>query len=238
MPATFILTCEHAGNIIPEAYSYLFEKEEEILYSHKAIDFGALWLAKHLAQTTNQPLYYTNISRLLVEANRSLDNEELFSEYTKNLPAKEKQDLLHNYYFPHREQVKDKSAAAINAGNQLYQVAVHTFTPVKDTEVRAAEVGILFDPERPLEVNFARLLQQALLAQNPNRNVLYNSPYTGTADGLPTYLRKQFSPNQYAGFELEINQKFFLAGEPAVWEQLVSEITHAYQAVLKTLTTA
>ncbi|GEO07038.1 hypothetical protein AAE02nite_47020 [Adhaeribacter aerolatus] len=235
MAATFILTCEHAGNIIPPAYAHLFKAQEELLYSHQAIDFGALRLAKHLAAATNLPLYYTTISRLLVEANRSLDNEELFSAFTKDLPEKEKQQVLNNYYFPHREQVTQKITEVVKAGNQVYHLAVHTFTPVKDKEVREAEIGILFDPARLLEVHFANLLQKELLAQNPNRKVLYNSPYPGIADGLPTYLRKQFSPHHYVGFELEVNQKFFLNGEPEVWHTLATDITSAIKRTIETL---
>jgi predicted N-formylglutamate amidohydrolase len=232
MPATYILTCEHAGNEIPATYEHLFKGKEEILYSHQAIDFGALHLAKHLAAATNLPLYYTTTSRLLIEANRSLDNEELFSAFTKNIPEKEKQTLREAYYFPHRDQVEKKIAAEIAAGKQVYHLAVHTFTPVLKGEVRAADIGILFDPERESEAAFARQLQTALSAQNPDRKVLFNSPYPGTADGFPTYLRKKFNQDQYAGFELEINQKFFLNGEPDVWQGIESEITGALQACM------
>ena len=71
---TFLLTCEHAGNEVPKKYASLFKGHEEELYTHKAIDFGALRLARHLARETKWPLYYTTTSRLLVEANRSLDS--------------------------------------------------------------------------------------------------------------------------------------------------------------------
>ena len=235
MAITCMLTCEHAGNIIPPEYNYLFKEKAEMLYSHKAIDFGALGLAKHLAAATSLPLFYTSTSRLLVEANRSLGNEELFSEFTENLPKKEKQHLLDKYYFPHRQQVTDFIANEIAAGKQVYHLAVHTFTPVLKGEVREADIGILFHPHRPAEAAFAEKLKAELLAQNPDLNVLYNSPYPGTDDGLPTYLREQFIPDQYAGFELEVNQKFFLDGEPEVWQMLVTQITSAFKEVISTL---
>jgi len=98
--------------------------------------------------------------------------------------------------------------------------------------VRQADIGILYDPERALEDAFAHQLQEQLAAQHPARVVVFNSPYPGTADGFPTYLRKKFSAESYAGFELEVNQKFFLNGEPHVWQQVVSEITAALQAVI------
>ena len=232
MPNSYLLTCEHAGNEIPAAYEHLFRGKEEILYSHKAIDFGALHLAKNIAAAATLPLYYTTTSRLLVEANRSLDNEELFSAFTKGLPEEQKKNLLNKYYFPHREQVEDKVEAAMASGHQVYHLAVHTFTPVLDGEVREADIGILFDPARTPEEIFARQLKTELSAQNPARKVLFNSPYPGTADGLPTYLRKKYSEEHYAGFELEINQKFFLNGEPEVWQKVVTELTSALKAVM------
>lgn len=233
MPKTYLLTCEHAGNKIPTTYIKLFKGKEEVLFSHKAIDFGALRLAKHLTSETNLPLYYTTISRLLIEANRSLENEELFSKYTKDLTQKEKKAILNEHYFPHRKQVEEKVQEEVAAGNQVIHLAIHTFTPVLEEEVREADIGILFDPERPLEKAFADKLKEGLLSQNKERNVLFNSPYPGTDDGLPTYLRKKFSKEQYAGFELEVNQKFFLNGEPVIWQQVKREITAALKAVVK-----
>jgi predicted N-formylglutamate amidohydrolase len=231
MTNTYILTCEHAGNTIPAEYAHLFKGNEEALYSHKAIDFGALRLAKHLAAETNLPLYYTTTSRLLVEANRSPGSEELFSKYTKELPEDKKLELLHTYYFPHRKQVENQIMKEVEAGHRVYHLAVHTFTPAMEGEVREAEIGILYDPERPLEAAFAQKLKSELLKQNLERRVLYNYPYTGTADGLPTYLRRKFDEEQYTGFELEVNQKFFLDGEPDTWQKAVEEIAAAWKAV-------
>ncbi len=68
MNQSYILSCEHAGNQVPERYQHLFKGEEDILYTHKAIDFGALRLAKHLQKKAEVPLYYTRISRLLSES--------------------------------------------------------------------------------------------------------------------------------------------------------------------------
>lgn len=232
MAVTFILTCEHAGNEIPANLDHLFKGHEEVLYSHKAIDFGALRLAKHLETVLELPLYFSTVSRLVVEANRSLDNDALFSEYSKKLSAPEKQAVLEAYYYPHRHQVTEKIEAEIAQGNQVCQLAIHTFTPVMDGNVRKADIGILFDPEQPLEHTLAVQLQQNLLHQNIERKVLFNSPYLGTDDGFPPYLRKKFLKEQYAGFELEINQKFYLDGKAETWDNLMKEITLAIKELI------
>lgn len=229
-----ILTCEHAGNEIPEEYRQLFEGKEEVLYTHKALDFGALRLAKHLASELKLPLHYTTTSRLLVEANRSVDNEELFSEHAQNLTEKEKLDVLETYYFPHRNEVEGQIGLAIAAGKRVVHLAMHTFTPAMEGEVRKADIGILFDPKRPPEKEIAADLKNALLGQNPERQVIFNSPYPGSADGFPAYLRKIFGKEEYCGFEIEVNQKFFLDGEPAVWEKLTAEVTAAIKNTIFT----
>lgn len=233
MDQSYILTCEHAGNQVPERYYYLFKGEEDILYTHKAIDFGALRLAKHLQEKAVLPLYYTLTSRLLVEANRSTSNEDLFSDYTNVLGEDEKNKILKEHYYPHRREVQDKISNLVKAGSKVIQLAVHTFTPVLEGKVREADIGILFDPHRPLEQAFADTFKRALLDQNPSRNILYNSPYPGTDDCFPLYLRKCFSKEQYAGIELEVNQKFFLEGEETAWETLVTEISGAFLEVIR-----
>ncbi|WP_205502285.1 N-formylglutamate amidohydrolase [Rufibacter psychrotolerans] len=228
-----ILTCEHAGNEIPGEYAFLFAGKEDVLYSHKAIDFGAGWLARHLARRLGLPLYSVTTSRLLVEGNRSLGTQELFSPYTKELAKEEKQALLEKYYFPHRREVEAKIQEETAAGHQVLHLAIHTFTPALEGEVRPAEVGILYDPERSLEERLAHQLKAHLQEANPERKVLFNQPYPGSADGFPTHLRGKFDQNHYAGFELEVNQKFFLNGDEEAWRQVLEEITQAVQAVLQ-----
>lgn len=39
-----------------------------------------------------------------------------------------------------------------------------------------------------------------------------NYPYAGKADGLTSHLRQRFPSNVYAGIEVEVNQRFVLAG--------------------------
>ncbi|MBC5773100.1 N-formylglutamate amidohydrolase [Pontibacter sp. KCTC 32443] len=232
MPVTFILSCEHAGNEVPSSYEHLFKGKEEVLYTHKAIDFGALQLAEHLAAELELALYYPSTTRLLVEANRSLENEELFSKYTKSLPSEEKKHILDSYYFPHRQQIEEAVGKEIAVGNRVVHVAVHSFTPAMDGEVRKADIGILFDPERTTEKKLAKKLKTELLYQNHNLKVLYNSPYPGTTDGLPAHLRKIFPDEFYSGFELEVNQRFYLSGNTEVWEKLKNVVSTAFKKAI------
>ncbi|MFZ0489378.1 MAG: N-formylglutamate amidohydrolase, partial [Salegentibacter sp.] len=92
-------------------------------------------------------------------------------------------------------------------GEEVWHLSVHSFTPQLKGETRNADIGLLYDPSRKMEkkisADFKRLLQEEI----PALKIRYNYPYLGKADGFTTYLRKKF-PKQYAGIELEVNQKF------------------------------
>jgi hypothetical protein len=46
-----------------------------------------------------------------------------------------------------------------------------------------------------------------------------NYPYQGKADGFTTFLRRQFASDQYAGIEIEVNQRWVLT-DKAAWRKL------------------
>ena len=45
----FLVTCEHADNVVPTAYEACFQNDRQVLKTHQAFDLGALELAKELA---------------------------------------------------------------------------------------------------------------------------------------------------------------------------------------------
>src|SRR5690349_10272118 len=99
---SLLLTCEHAVNTIPDQFRYLFDEAEGELNSHSGIDFGALKLASSLSASLHIPLFSGEVSRLLIEMNRSRGNEQLFSKFTSVLSEAEKENLISTYYTPYR----------------------------------------------------------------------------------------------------------------------------------------
>ena len=45
-----VVTCEHAGNVVPERYRPLFVGHEHLLPTHRGWDPGALLLAREMAE--------------------------------------------------------------------------------------------------------------------------------------------------------------------------------------------
>lgn len=201
-----MLTCEHAGNEIPITYRKLFGGAEEIMQTHRGYDPGALDLFLHLQELATNSFDHTT-GRLLVEVNRSENHPQLFSQFTKALPEKQKKEILKKYYFPYRNRVEEEISKLVENKEAVLHLSVHSFTPELNGQIRKIDIGLLYDPSRPEEKEFCKELKLKILHFSPDLTIRYNYPYLGRADGFTTYLRKKF-PENYMGIELEVNQKF------------------------------
>lgn len=204
-----IISCEHATNTIPESYQPLFKSAKNLLESHRGIDFGALEIAQHFKKILACDLIQSYTSRLLIDYNRSLSNH-CFSEITKTLPDKKKQEIITQYYLPYRQNVVEHIEKQIVKGAQVLHCSIHSFTPVLNKVVRKAEIGFLYDPKRPLEKAIAQAWKLELKRQSPEYRIRMNYPYKGISDSLTTALRKKYSPEEYLGLEIELNQSLTL----------------------------
>lgn len=200
-----VITCEHGGNQIPLEYQPYFT-DTSILNTHKGYDLGALDVFKCLKPIADYSNFST-ISRLLIELNRSINNKNLFSEFTKPLLVEQKQTLIDNYYNTYRQAVTDYIALQLKHNISVLHLSIHSFTPVLNLEVRQCDIGILYDSRLEQEKQYATKLKRNIIALNPDYRVRYNYPYLGKADGFTTALRQQFKKN-YTGIEIEINQSY------------------------------
>jgi len=200
---------------VPAELKRCFRGATSALRSHRGVDRGALALARVLARACRAPLRAGTTSRLVVDLNRSLHHRGLFSEWTRELGAEERESLLDRYYRPYRSAVQADVAAAIAGGDRALHVSVHSFTPVWHGEERRLDVGLLYDPRRRGERALCARWRQVLAERAPGLVVRRNQPYLGRADGLTTALRRRFGPSRYLGVELELNQRHVSAdGRP------------------------
>jgi predicted N-formylglutamate amidohydrolase len=225
-----IITCEHGGNEVPAAYTPLFAGHEVLLPTHRGWDAGALTLAHQMATACDAPLFAATTTRLLIDLNRSIGHRQLHSEATRGLPLATRRDIAAQYYRPHRDAVESEVARLVAAGRRVVHVASHSFTPELGGVVRQADVAWLYDPRRAGECALAAQWLGALKHRRPDLKLRRNYPYEGKADGLTALLRKRHSDAAYAGMELEVNQRFVVAGGPA-WTALRADIVEALAAV-------
>lgn len=207
-PATgpqLLLTCEHGGNEVPDAWRTLFAGHEMLLASHRGWDPGALDAARVLSGALGAPLVSATTTRLLVDLNRSPGHPRLFSSLTRPLPDADRARILREHYWPFRERVIAEVERMAAAGPVVH-VSVHTFTPVLDGLFRRVDIGLLYDPSRAAERTLCAAWHKALRASFPELRVRRNQPYRGTADGFTRALRRLHPDPAYTGIELELSQ--------------------------------
>ena len=216
-----MLTCEHASNKLPAAFKKAVPAE--VLKTHRAYDIGAVQVFRKLVKFAKPEFYCEGkFSRLFVDLNRTITNKSAFSDYHKQLEARDTafaakvKAQASAYWTEYREAIekfvdsalKPKTRAA-RSEPEIVHLGIHSFTPVLNGKVRNADIGILYDPTHPQERAYANVIKAEIKRLYPAMKVRFNYPYKGTSDGLTTTLRKKFGP-QYVGIEIEINQKFFL----------------------------
>ncbi|NDY58687.1 N-formylglutamate amidohydrolase [Desulfovibrio sulfodismutans] len=212
--AAVVVTCEHGGNRVPPEVACLFTTTGDHLAGHGGYDAGALEMARAFAAAFAAPLFFTTVTRLVVDQNRSLSHPKHFSKYTKGLPEAERQALLDAHYHPMRRETREAVSSAIARGRTVVHLASHSFVPVLHGVSRTMDIGLLYDPSREGERALCAAWKDRLKARRPWLRVRRNAPYKGVSDGHVTALRRLF-PAGYLGIELEVNQRFVAEDRPA-----------------------
>jgi predicted N-formylglutamate amidohydrolase len=119
-----------------------------------------------------------------------------------------------------------------DAGRRVLHIGVHSFTPARRGVVRPMDVGLLYDPSRRFEVAIARAWRAALRRVAPELVVHRNAPYRGVDDGMTRALRRRVPDRDYAGIELELNQKWLRRGRfpPALVRAILVSLREVLQS--------
>ncbi|MGW8313639.1 MAG: N-formylglutamate amidohydrolase [Desulfuromonadales bacterium] len=228
---SLLLSCEHGGNQVPEPWRQIFQGHEQMLQSHRGYDIGIAAFARWLAGQLQAPLHLAEVTRLLVELNRSPGHPALFSEFSRVLGPSERKRLLESYYHPYREAVIRHIAQLLQTSERVCHVSLHSFTPELNGVVRNADIGLLYDPQRSREKSFCLRWKSILDSCPGNWKVRRNYPYRGCADSLVKQLRRRYTEERYLGIELELNQRWPLLGGER-WQNLQHDVRDTLQAAL------
>ena len=219
MHRRFLVSCEHASNRVPAAYAPLFAGAAGVLATHRGYDLGALDVARAFGRTLDVTPLAAKTTRLVVDLNRLPTNRNVFSAYTRSLPAEQRAAALDTHYWPYRKAVEGSVVQALEGGEAVLHISTHSFTPVLRGEVRNCDIGFLYDPREAGEVRFVEAWYAALAAAAPELTLRRNYPYRGVSDSLVTHLRRHYGRRGYVGMELELNQKHVGS---AGWRALVA----------------
>jgi N-formylglutamate amidohydrolase len=212
-----LVTCEHGGNRVPDAWRHRFAGAQDVLWSQRGYDKGALRLATTLASALGAPLVASTTTRLLVDPARSPDDPGLFSEWTRDLPTEEKKRVLAEHYAPHRQEV---------------QRLAESLAPVLHLAVCSlaggAEVRLRCDGERKRERELCLALKRELGAVDPSLRVAEDLG-AASAVGLAGHLRRTLPPEGYLGVDVELDAD--VADEPRRAEAVAHALTAALARV-------
>jgi predicted N-formylglutamate amidohydrolase len=191
-------------------------------------------MARELASAFDAPIVLSEVSRLLVDLNRSIGHARLHCDVVFNAPAQQKREILERYYVPYRTQAEQHLFKAIQKGSSVVHVSSHSFTPELNGRLRSADIGLLYDPSREGELKLCDWWKRSFANYAPMLKVRRNYPYAGRGDGLTRYFRGRFEPTDYIGIELEINQRFVLEAG-ARWTALRKTVIESLRLALLAL---
>ena len=232
MRSALLFTVEHGDNKIPAEYAALFAGNESLLASHRGHDPGAGELAVRFATRFHAPYEHAEISRLLVDQNRSIHNRKaIFSDFTRHFPKKEKEEILARYYWPYQHAVRNQIRGLFDQSDRVLHLAIHSFTPELHGQIRNCDIGLMYDPARHVERQFCVDWQTEISRLDGAIRVRRNYPYRGASDGIVQGMRRLFARDQYVGTQIEVNQKFVF-GDREKWKILQKTIIEAFATVL------
>jgi predicted N-formylglutamate amidohydrolase len=209
-PTRLVVTAEHSSRDVPSDID--LGVGEEVLASHVAWDPGAKQVASDLASALVAPLFLGEYTRLVADLNRRAESIEAVPERAFGVLVPGNVGLspaaiaarLARYHAPYRNAVEAEVGSWIGRDQNVLHISVHSFTPNFNGTVREVELGILFDPEQPLERSAADSLGAVL--SRLGFDARPNEPYDGRSDGLTTSLRERWPTARYVGIEIEISQ--------------------------------
>ncbi|MFH0736136.1 MAG: N-formylglutamate amidohydrolase [bacterium] len=228
-----IFTCEHSSNRIPDEFLYLFNENKEILETHRAYDFGAKSIFDKFVSSYDSLGFYGLFSRLIIDLNRQLKSKTLFSEFTYPLHPEIKKEIIEKYYNPYRKNAFEKIISLDNSKNKLIHISIHSFTPIFNNIVRKADIGLLYYPKSDFERELTHNWKKEINKLNKSIKVMFNNPYHGYEDGLTTTMRNTLGMDNYAGIELEINQRLLFDNDER--EILINELSDSFLNLLTTI---
>ena len=151
----FVIVCDHASNRIPEEYEP-FGLADDALETHIAWDPGALEVARRLSHRLDAPLFWPDVSRLVIDCNRAPDASSLIVvesegrkvEANRGVSAAERGRRLDRFHRPYHEAIDACLKRRLAARLTTALIAIHSFTPVYFGKARPWQVGIVFGDDR------------------------------------------------------------------------------------------
>lgn len=179
-PSSLVFICDHASNRVPEEFGDLGLPAAE-LQRHIAWDIGAAAVAEILARYFDAPAIFSEVSRLVVDCNRTFEDAGLTPAVSDGTPIPANQSLTERerrrrwkaYHQPYHAAIEGIIAAKQTDRQVPIVVSVHSMTPVMKGFARPWQISMCSAADRRLNDPVL-----AALRRRSDITVGDNEPYT------------------------------------------------------------
>lgn len=219
-----VLSCEHASSYIPEELNNLGVSIEELNNCSFLCDNGANEAFEFLVGELGCGGIKAKVSRLVVDVNRDIDQNELIRESCNGLSLKGNQGLtdeergtrVKEYYLPYRNKLHDLLEECHKKFGFCLYISIHTMENCFEDEKREMDYAIIYNKGEKLAKGIGKVLEDR------GHDVTYNHPYTLKKDIIRVTHDSQVTKFNDHAVVLEINDKF--AGNQDIRESLLEAI--------------
>jgi len=230
----FLITCDHAGQVLPRALGTLGLTRAE-LDTHIAWDIGASGVARRLGAALEAFVILQTYSRLAIDCNRPLGVESSIAKTSEHIVIPGNQSVsadeaalrARSIFAPYHRRIEQELGRREAARLPTTLVAIHSFTPRFLGVARPWHAGVLYNRDRRLAE-----IMLALLRREPGLVIGDNQPYSvnDLSDyGVVMYGERRGFPH----VELEIRQDLITseAGQVEWAERLARLLREASTAL-------
>lgn len=205
----YVFICEHGGNNVPASLDQLGLNDAE-LSRHIGIDIGVARVTELLAKNLGAAAVIANISRLVIDVNRALDDPTLIPEVSdgtiipanQKLSARDRELRVGEIFDPYHKAVEKVIERVGRTTPKVAVISIHSFTPqlLDKGTPRPWQIGILWRHDGQSAQSIIDFLRQ-----NTALTIGDNEPYSMVKDAcytIDTHAEEKNRP----GFLIEIRQ--------------------------------
>lgn len=188
--------------------------------SRTGIDREAYFAARRLAHRSGASLVCNEHRSDLIDVGHSLHHRELFPLRARTLPPATRDVIIEAIYTPYRQKVERQILSLLHHWSYVVHLSIRTFdAKTSQGSWRRGDVGLLYDPSHPDEVDWCLDFIEELYDLAPDLKVRRNHPGRGTNDSLTKTMRSKFSQEVYLGIEVVLNRAWM--SRPVVLRDVV-----------------
>lgn len=179
-----LLLCEHAENKVPPELNMLDLPDTSILKGHHGFDPPMKQVTTLLAEKFGATTIMGNYSRLVVDLNRRLNDDDLIPAlyFGQDIPANRDlsqqayQDRIAMYYAPYHAMINFQIERLKKLGHTPFIFSLHSFTenPGFDYPPRPWDIGLLYNKDDAA----ANFFDAYLSEHHPEMLIGHNEPYS------------------------------------------------------------